>query len=262
MASSSSATNPFGTDSMASGYATSRPPIHEQIIHRLRGKLRSAGVSRGLDIGCGAGLSTRALQGLADHCVGIEPAESMLHWSAGIAPDAEFIVARAEAIPLAADSIDLMTAAGSLNYADLTRFFPEAERVLKSDGELVVYDFSPGRAFRDSIALGEWFSTFTDRYPWPPQEAQEVDPEKIAQVARGFHVREHERFRIGLTITPEFYLDYMMSESNVAYAIRMGTAEAEIRSWCSVTLEPVWEGRSKVVMFEGYFACLVKDPEA
>ena len=35
-------------------------------------------------------------------------------------------------LPLADASVDLITAAGALNYADLDLFFPEAARVLRS----------------------------------------------------------------------------------------------------------------------------------
>ena len=91
--------NPFGTEAMAAGYAASRPPLHRRIVERASVALGSP--RRALDIGCGAGLSTRALEGLASHCVGLEPAEAMLGWTRGIAPQANFVVGRAEALPFA-----------------------------------------------------------------------------------------------------------------------------------------------------------------
>ena len=59
-----------------------------------------------------------------------------------------FAAGVAEAIPLGDRSVDLITAAGSLNYVDLDVLLPEAARVLMPDGVLVVYDFSAGRSFR------------------------------------------------------------------------------------------------------------------
>src|SRR5206468_1404011 len=114
---------------------------------------------------CGAGLSTRALFAIADHCFGLEPLESMLRWAVKTAPCAQFAAGIAEAIPFRTGSIELMTAAGSLNYVRLDDFFSEAARVLTPDGVIVVYDFGPGRSFRQTPGLDDWFKEFTARYP-------------------------------------------------------------------------------------------------
>ena len=93
--------NPFGTDDMAAGYATSRPPVHRRVIEQAFQQLgRSGPFQRALDVGCGAGVSTRALIGFAGSCIGLEPAEAMLKWASTIAPSADFVVGTAEAIPL------------------------------------------------------------------------------------------------------------------------------------------------------------------
>src|SRR6478752_3918231 len=134
---------------MAAGYATSRPPVHPRVIERVYRELgRTTPFQRALDVGCGAGVSTRALTGFAQRCIGLEPAEAMLKWAAPLAPSAHFAVGTAEALPIGDRTVDLISAAGSLNYADLDLFFPEASRVLMPHGVLLVYDFTPGRSFR------------------------------------------------------------------------------------------------------------------
>jgi ubiquinone/menaquinone biosynthesis C-methylase UbiE len=50
----------------------------------------------------------------------------------------ELLNACAEAIPLHDRSVDLISAAGSLNYANLDLFFPEAARVLVPGGRLAL----------------------------------------------------------------------------------------------------------------------------
>ena len=251
-------TSLYGSNAMTAGYAAYRPPLHALILERARPHLRPAGKApRALDVGCGAGLSTRALRSLAEQCVGIEPVEAMLGAAAATAPGCAFAAARAEAIPLRDRSIDLITAAGSLNYVDLGRFFAEAARVLVPDGAVLVYDFSPGREFRDSPALRQWFAAFVARYPWPADGAAELDPERLGKLRHGFDLRGAEEFEIGIPLARRFYLEYMMTETNVASAVRNGRAEASIREWCAETLADAWPDGEREVLFRGYWACLV-----
>ena len=249
--------NPFGTDGMAAGYAASRPAVHPRVIEQVYEHLRRREpFRRALDVGCGAGLSTKALAGFAHTRIGLEPAAAMLQWAPAVAPSADFVVGAAEAIPLCRHAVDLITAAGSLNYADLDRFFPEAARVLMPAGVLVVYDFSPGRTFRNAPGLDDWFARFCRRYPPPAHEARQLSPEILAQLASGFRPHVHRDFEIALTLTRDFYIDYMMTETNVAAAVRRGASPSEIRSWCAETLAPVWPGSEREVLFRGYYACL------
>jgi SAM-dependent methyltransferase len=249
--------NPFATDDMAAGYATSRPEVHPRVLERVYQQLGRAGpFPRALDVGCGAGVSTRALSGFAERSIGLEPAEAMLQWASKLAPSADFMVGGAEAIPLRARSVDLITAAGSLNYANLDRFFPEAARVLRPHGVLVVYDFSAGKSFRGEASLDEWSSRFFTRYPPPVDEGRELSPAILAELQSGFRVDIHQQFEIGMILTPDFYLDYVMTETNVAAAVRRGVPHSEIRRWCGETLEPVWKGADREVLFRGYFACM------
>jgi SAM-dependent methyltransferase len=248
-------TNPFGTDQMAAGYANARPPVHPRILDRARRILPSA-IARALDVGCGAGLSTRALEGVANQSIGMEPVEAMLRWTRTVAPACEFLVGAAEAIPLAARSMDLITAAGSLNYVDLDLFFREAARVLANGGVLLVYDFSAGRKFSNGPGLEAWFSTFRGRYPVPANEARSLDPVVLDHVGGNFRVRSHETFAIGLPMSHRSYLDYMMTETNVAFAVRNGTPYGDIRAWCEDTLGTVWQTEEREVVFTAYFACM------
>jgi ubiquinone/menaquinone biosynthesis C-methylase UbiE len=246
--------NPFS--SLAAGYATARPPVHPLVIGMAARLLDLEDrVDLAIDIGCGSGLSTRPLDLLARRRVGLEPAESMLRWAGQVCPGASFVAGRAEQMPFRDRSANLLAAAGSLNYADVEAFFPEALRVLAPGGALVVYDFSQGRRFRDSGALEEWFGEFMRRYPAPASSARYLDPEVLASLARGFEPAGSERFVAGLMLDPAFYVNYMMTETNVADAVKRGTPEADIRAWCERTVPPVFGGAAREVLFEGYIAC-------
>jgi hypothetical protein len=120
-------------------------------------------------------------------------------------------------------------------------------------GLLLVYDFSPGRFPGDA----GWFAGFHERYPPPPSEGRALSPEILAREASPFVLGRHSDFTIRLLLTPGFYLNYILTETNVASAVRRGVPEAEVRSWCAETLAPLWAGDFREVSFHGYFACLV-----
>src|SRR6476661_919035 len=102
--------NPFSAEDIAAGYATSRPAVHPRVMERVYRRLaRSEPFSLALDIGCGAGLSTRALDGFAKKRIGLEPVEAMLRWASKVAPSAYFAAGAAEAIPLRDHCADLIT---------------------------------------------------------------------------------------------------------------------------------------------------------
>lgn len=245
----------FASPTLAAGYARSRPAVHPRVIDRVRRHLGLAErVGCAVDVGCGAGLSTRPLAPLARMAVGIEPLEPMLAWTRETAPDAHFVVGRAEALPFCDGAADLLTAAGSLNYVDLARFFPEAKRILRRGGRMVVYDFSQGRTMADSPALRAWHDEFMRRYPAQGSTARPLDPELLVPLAEGFRPAGAERFEEALPMDADFYVDYTMTATNVAAAVRRGEDEDGIRAWCRQSLAPVFEGRRREVMFTGYIA--------
>jgi ubiquinone/menaquinone biosynthesis C-methylase UbiE len=135
-------TSVYDSERLAAAYAFDRPAIHEQILRSARLDRRA---DRALDVGCGAGLSTAALAPLARQVIGLEPISTMLAHRRTVAPHATFVMGQAERLPFAAGSFDLVAAAGSLNYADLSAALAEIARVLTSAGAFLLYDFSVGR---------------------------------------------------------------------------------------------------------------------
>lgn len=252
--------NPFSDPLMAAGYAAARPAVHPRVVALLRAWLDRDRVGVVVDLGCGAGLSTRPLLDMASVCVGFDPAESMVRAARRVAPDAAFLAAGGEHLPFATGSIDLLVAAGSLNYArDLDAVWPEAARVLAPGGTFAVYDFSPGRSFSDDRALDDWFDAFLERYPKPVGQARPLSPAILADIARGFSLSRGESFAIPLSLSPAFYVEYMLTETSVLEAVKAGTPLDDIRRWCTDTLVPVFGGRDREVVFRGYLALLMPD---
>jgi SAM-dependent methyltransferase len=249
--------NPFSDAAVAAGYATARPLVHPRVIARLREWRRGAGVEIAADIGCGAGASTRALLDIADRCLGFDPSESMIRAARCASSGAQFVVASAEAMPLASQTVELLTAAGSLNYVrDLDAVWTDARRVLTPDGTLAVYDFTTGRSFDRGSTLDEWFEAFVTRYPYPKSQARPLSPGILCELAHGFAVDRSELFDLFLPMTCESYMSYVLTETSVHAAVRAGVPLERVRAWCMATLSPVFARRAQNVAFRGYLTCL------
>jgi ubiquinone/menaquinone biosynthesis C-methylase UbiE len=234
---------------MAQGYATARPSVHPQIL-RLAIDTK---VERVLDIGCGAGISTAALAPYAEHAIGLEPAVPMLAWHRTVAPQADFVGGKAESLPFPDQSFDLLAAAGSLNYAhDLDSFFLEAKRVLQRRGQILVYDFSPGRA----PFLESWYAEFHRRYPPPASGALYLNPKILEGIHPAFSVSKSQAITVELPLSADFFLNYMLTETNVAASVARRTPLHEIRAWCEETLLPLWSSPTENIAFRGYYAFL------
>ncbi len=243
---------------LAKSYAYHRPPVHPAIIRKIGERL---GITEklpcALDVGCGAGLSTAALEPLAEILVGVEPVPAMLAYSHVVAPKVTFLVGHAERLPVASRSFDLITAAGSVNYANLDLFFPEVERVLTETGVLVIYDFSAGRRFAEDDSLERWYAEFERRYP--PQPGYALDVTALDYSQYGLRLSRYEPLEVALPMTFDSYLAYALSEASVEQAIQHGVPEAEIRDWCQRTLAEVFADSAREVIFDAYLACITRD---
>ena len=248
-------TSVYDSERLAAGYAFDRPPIHEQILWSAR---LSGQADLALDVGCGAGVSTAALTPLARQVIGLEPVAAMLAHRRAVAPHARFVIGQAERLPFAARSFDLVTAAGSLNYADLPLALAEIARVLTTDGTFLLYDFSAGRRSVSGAALAGWYTSFERRFP-PPPGWQPLDVRELPLGRYGLRLLDFTDIEIWLPMTFDAYLRYALSEVNVDSAIARGACSAEeARDWCRATLTTVFTGGEVTVIIPGYAATLAR----
>jgi SAM-dependent methyltransferase len=242
---------------VAAAYAYARPAVHVPVVARVRERLSfHRPVERALDLGCGAGRSTAALAPVARAVVGIDPAVAMLEHRRSVAPGATFVVGRAERLPFQDATFDLVTAAGSINYADRTLALPEVARVLDDDGVFVIYDFSDGRRLSGSRRLEDWFAELERRYPSAP--GYQLDVTALPFENAGLRLNSYDAFEVAVPMTLDSYLRYVMSETRVELAVSRGDREADIREWGRLTLEEIFDDEPRDVMFDAYAAIISK----
>jgi len=93
---------------------------------------------RTLDVGCGEGTVARELAALG-HAVGLDVSPSLVALAREAAPDADFVVGDATALPFEDGAFDLVLAVNVLmNVDDLDAAVAEAARVLAPGGRLCV----------------------------------------------------------------------------------------------------------------------------
>ena len=228
----------FAGAEIAAGYARARPPVHERVIARVAESRGWPGyVGTVLDVGCGAGASTRAMQPWAARVIGIDPVGTMLAAGRSVAADALLVTGRAEALPIADRAIDLITAAGSLNFVDLDGFASEASRVLRAERSVLVYDFATGRASPAVPRLAATYDEFARRWPRPVGNRRAIDPAALR--AHGFDVLSHEEFVVTIEMDSVAYVEYLMTETNVAAAVARGERRDAIRTWLATNVASI-----------------------
>ena len=163
--------------------ATLFSPVHDSVLQQLH--LYAPHANRLLDVGCGTGRVIAVAAGMYPLCVGVDPCHRMLALGRGRdVPRARLVCARAEQLPFAAGSFDVVTSTMSLrHWQDVGCGLRELARVLSPDGVLVLADADiddetnrPGRhrrlrAWRNTRlvaaagALDEWVAGAHTDYP-------------------------------------------------------------------------------------------------
>lgn len=246
----------FDYERIAEGYAKSRPQYHVLVMDLLRKKLNmeeGSMLEEGLDLGCGAGLSTTALLRVCRHAIGADASLAMVEQARKEAGEhAEFIQCTAEQLDFPENRFDVITIAGAINWIDEQVFLPIARKILKDGGTLVIYDnFMSDRMENCPEYTTWWQEEYLHQFPKPPRKenvwsSRDVEP-------YGFHIAAQEKYTNQFTMTKNQYIAYMLTQSNVVARVEEGQADLKtVRQWFEDSLEKVFRGKEQVLNFDGY----------
>jgi ubiquinone/menaquinone biosynthesis C-methylase UbiE len=119
----------------AGAYAVHRR-AHEPLVRVLAGRCQGGPDFRVLEVGCGTGNYANALAArLGCSLYGLDPAAGMLIQARGRSRAVSWLQGRAEALPLALGSVDLIYSVDVIHHvADKAAFFQGAARLLRPGG--------------------------------------------------------------------------------------------------------------------------------
>src|SRR5262249_61713825 len=115
---------------VAAEYEDGRPGYAADVVAGAIAELDLGPGSIVLDLGAGTGKLTRMLLDAELAVIAIDPSPAMLAQLRAAAPTAQAVVGAAEAVPLAAESVDAVTAGQAFHWFNATAALAEIHRVL------------------------------------------------------------------------------------------------------------------------------------
>lgn len=155
----------FSTKSDA--YANYRPKYPLALAEELSKLCQEKYVA--LDCGCGSGQLSVLLTDYFDKVIATDASSKQIE-SAERHSKVTYKVSPAEEIPLADNSVDIVTIAQAAHWIDLKKFYAEAKRVLKKNGVLALVSYQNAEFENpecDAI-IRDFYSNTLDQY-WPPE---------------------------------------------------------------------------------------------
>jgi ubiquinone/menaquinone biosynthesis C-methylase UbiE len=169
----------------AADYDRARPEYSAEAIDLAAARLGLGAGSEVLDLGAGTGKLTRTLVDRFARVTAVEPDQSMLAVLTQVTDCHLALEGRAEAIPLAGDSVDAVFVGQAFHWFDTDAALPEIVRVLRPRGGLV-------------LIWNTWWKT---EPPIPPA-AQEVTRRVSERPGLERHALETDEWRMGFDSSP------------------------------------------------------------
>ena len=246
----------FDTKRIAEGYLK-RPWLHKNVIEKVRADLdlpEGFRFKNGLDVGCGAGLSTKALQLICEKVTGTDISEAMIDVCSEVYRDDttySFYAAKAEETAMPQEKYDIVTAAGCINWVDEKCFMENMKEVTSDNAIIIIYDFGITDHMESNPEYTEWYDEkYLKRFPKPPRKENKWKQEDLTE---GFLLEKQTEYEMAYPFGLEAFVDFMMIQSNVNSAISSGViSETEAKEWMKETLTPIFEGGEKNLIFSGY----------
>lgn len=244
----------FDFKRIAQGYKE-RPFLHKQVIEQFQNDITEQIFSHGLDIGCGAGLSAKALRQICNHVTGADISSEMIEVAKEVCEYAqgyEFIVSSAEKIPAIKEGYDIATAAGVIQWVEQEPLLQNLKNIVNPSGYVVIYDFCISDQMKANEAYTSWWhDAYLKAFPKPFRN-EEVWTDKDVR-KYGFSMLKQVQYEMEYEFDRNAFIKFMMIQSNVNAKIEgEGRGEKQVREWFETTLTPIFGNEKKILIFKGY----------
>ena len=250
----------FNSKRIASGYANDRPWLHKSVIEQIKADFADKiPFQNGLDVGCGAGLSTKALKLICNKVTGTDISEEMVHIckTQYDAPEFTFYAAKAEETETAQIPYDIVTAAGVIDWVDRDRFLANMKQVMSPNAPLIIYDFWISDKMLGNSTYTDWYQNqYLAKFPKPPRsetvwEQKDMQPD--------FFLIKQTMCEMKYEFDMDSFIRFMMTQTNINSKIESGNmTEEEVHGWMRQTLIPIFQGQRQTLIFDGYIRIYVR----
>jgi len=224
--------NYFEPKNAAERYAAGRPDFHSNPIGRVKKFLNlETKLDNALDVACGTGLSTKALREISNNIFGTDISFEMLKRAAQD-DKINYLIARAEQPPFAADRFDLITVCSGVHWFEIDEFLREASRILKKNAWLIIYDNYFISEMSEVEKFGDWFpKVYLPKYPSPPRDNrfewtnQNLHPKNLSLI-------KSDEFKNRVSFTKRKLTYYFTTQSNITAAAENGKTDyQQVENW-------------------------------
>jgi ubiquinone/menaquinone biosynthesis C-methylase UbiE len=229
--------NYFNPKTAAARYSKGRPDFHSNTIKLIKAFLHlDKKLDNALDIACGTGLSTKALLEIATNVYGTDTSQEMLNHAAQ--PDKiRYALAPAEQQPFADNTFDLITVCSGVHWFDIDKFLAEANRLLKSNGWLVLYENHFIAELPGHEIFTSWFqNVYLNKFPSPPRNNAYVWTNKNLN-PKNFNFIKEEIFKNPVSFNKKQLALYFTTQSNIIAAVEKNeTTYEKVENWLAQEL--------------------------
>ena len=243
----------FNFKRIAQGYKE-RPFLHKNVIELFKKDFCDFYFEKGLDVGCGAGLSTKALKLICSEVTGVDISEEMINVAREVCEGSgfDFFVSKAEEIPSRNHNYDIVTAAGVIQWVDRTLFLKNLNHVMNENGILLIYDFWITNRMKLSDDFTNWWDqNYLLNYPKPFRNEEIWKQEEVK--TEGFTLLKQNEFDLEFEFDLDGFIKFMLIQSNVNAKIEgEGKKLEEVKEWFYESLKPIFKNEKKILIFHGY----------
>lgn len=250
----------FDSKRIANGYANDRPWLHKSVIEQMKAEfIHKIPFHNGLDVGCGAGLSTRALKLICNKVTGTDISEEMVHICKTLyeTPEFTFYAAKAEETKIPQNPYDIVTAAGVVDWVDMDRFLENMKFVMAENAPLIIYDFWISDKMLGNHAYTDWYQNlYLANFPKPPRNTIAWENQDTPE---GFSLTNHTMCQMQYEFEISSFIQFMMTQTNINFKIESGCmTENEVNEWMQKTLSPIFQEQRQTLIFDGYIRIYIR----